>query len=388
MPRREADIASRPEAAATGSLGWLSGDNGSTEPGYLPVGTSRADSVAVRAERAFARATASLAAIGMTVEHVTSITEYVAVAALRQYGALEAARIGWLGGRSAPVRTKIVERLFGDSGGIEIEATASHGNDRPGGATSATSDLSRWHRSVVSEVDGLVTLPTLLPIDEKGSIVAGGDFLGQYAYVLDRAHALLAGIGMSLADVARVQEFSTPLTVDEDAHTLRRRMLGPVYPASFGILNSELHVPGVLVALDLEAARTPREVVNPGWGRYESLPYEPAIRTGRHLLMSGTVALDQVRAWPMYYDKPVEQARLIYDNIDAMLVAAGADRSALVTLVEYLSPAAVDHYIEICAVRQDYLGEAAPAVTTVVSSRLKWPTFMMEVVPTAYLPAQ
>jgi enamine deaminase RidA (YjgF/YER057c/UK114 family) len=394
VSRREIDLGIRPEGTTSGSLSWLSGINGSSDSGYLPAGTIRGDSVATRAEKAFARAGDSLAATEMTVADVTSVTEYVASSALKQYGDLEAARVCWLGGNAVPVRTKIVEDLLGDTTGIEVEVTASRGDHRPGGERAGEpadhpvdADVSRWHRSVLSEVDGLVLLPTLLPIDRKGRIIAGGDFLGQYAYVLERAAELLEGIGMSITDVARVQEYSTPPTVDEDAQALRRQIFGPIYPASFGILNNELHIPGVLVALDLEAARTPRTVVNPGWARYEALPYVPAIRTGRTLLMSGTVALDQAKAWPMHYGKAARQAQLIYENIDAMLAAAGASRSALVTLVEYLSPAAVPYYAEICAVRQDYLGDATPAITTVVSSMLKWPTFMMEVVSTAYLEA-
>ena len=48
--------------------------------------------------------------------------------------------------------------------------------------------------------DGAVYLPTLLPIDAKGEIVAEGDIVGQYFACLERGAELLELAGLSLVE--------------------------------------------------------------------------------------------------------------------------------------------------------------------------------------------
>jgi enamine deaminase RidA (YjgF/YER057c/UK114 family) len=358
---------------------WLSGHSASPAWPYFESLGAAAMGVAEQTVAIYRSIEEDLQLQGLTLDDVMSVTEYVPLASLRSYGEIEGVRTSVLGERHVPVRTKVVHQLMHPSAVVEIEVSARKG------AVLENVDGSRWHRSAVADADEIVTLPTMLPIDEEGRIVAAGDIVGQYAYCLERAGRLLEQLGLSLANVVRTLDYSTPPTMEQYPHDLRKEVLGPVYPCAFGILNNEMQVPGVLVAVDIVASRLPAEVVNPGWHRYDGLSYNPALKVGRRLLMSGTVSLDQVKAWPMHYGNVVDQAELVYSNIGAMLAAAGAGPQNLVKLNEYLVPEAVDRYPEVSAIRQHFLGDTAPALTTVVCSRMQWPVFMLEVVPTAVL---
>src|SRR5690606_22958095 len=136
----------------------------------------------------------------------------------------------------------------------------------------------------------------ILPVDDTGAVVYEGDFVGQYAYCLDRADELLDAAGLSLAHAVATYDYSTPATRDVYRRTHRERQarLGAagVFPGAGGILVDRLQAPGVLVALEVTASRHPLTAVNPGWSRYDSLTYSPGVRAGDTLYMSGFAALD------------------------------------------------------------------------------------------------
>jgi enamine deaminase RidA (YjgF/YER057c/UK114 family) len=371
----------RPRSSGDRTALWISGHDAHPSWEYFQ-GTTTWRSPGEQTADAFRAVLAELGEAGLGVDDLTSVTEYVPMSAIAAYPEIEQARNEFLGHRSVPVRTKVVDRLLKPGAAIEIEVSAHPG------ATLTGTDSSRWHRSAVAEADEIVTLPTMVPIDEEGRIVDAGDVVGQYRYCLERAAMLLEHLGLSLADVVRTLDYATPETVDKYPHDLRIEMFGPLYPCSFGINNTGMHVPGVLTAVDMIASRLPAKKVQPaGWNRYDGLSYSPAIKIGRRLVMSGTVALDQPKATPMYVGRPAKQAELIYENIATMLAAAGGTFNHLVKCNEYLVPGSVDSYAEISAARRALLGDAQPALTTVVCTRMQWPVFQMECVPTAILDA-
>ena len=98
------------------------------------------------------------------------------------------------------------------------------------------------------EADGVVHLPTILPLDERGERGRAGDPGGQYAYCLERADALLREAGLSLDVAVATYDYSTPATRDDyrKTHAVRKERLGGagVFPAAGGILMSRLHAPG------------------------------------------------------------------------------------------------------------------------------------------------
>lgn len=217
-----------------------------------------------------------------------------------------------------------------------------------------------------------------------------------------------AEAGLSLDHAVTTYDYSTPAT--RRAYPLcagpRRELLGGagVFPGAGGILMSRLHAPGVLVALDVTASRHPLTAVNPGWRRYDTLTYSPGVRAGRTLHMSGFAALDMDTQQALHAGDPAAQTHAIYRAVRTVIEAAGGGPEDLVHTQEFLCPTALaptaradaaspagttatsaDPWAEA---RAGALGPGArPAVTTAGCAALLRREFLIEVFPTAVLPA-
>ena len=358
---------------------WLSGHSASEydpESGRIVVRGGMPEQV----RTAYAKIGAILEGAGLSFGDVTSLTENVTVAGLEHYAAAAAARQEVFGGHSPAVRTVVVDRLLRPAAFIEIEVHAHRGGGTagPGGIREAD--------------DGSIVLPTLLPLDDSGDVVHDGDLVGQYAYCLDRAEALLQGVGSSLADAVTTYDYSTPATRDvyRRTHRARQERLGGtgVFPGAGGILMSRLHRPGVLVALDVTASRLPLRQVNPGWQRYETLTYGPGVLAGRTLYMSGFAALDLETQEALHPGDVVAQAEATYGAILEVVAAAGGRPEHLVSTIEYVTPEGLPQYRGVAGVRERLLGRPWPASTGAVCAGLLRPEFLLEVFPTAVLPEE
>jgi enamine deaminase RidA (YjgF/YER057c/UK114 family) len=327
---------------------------------------------------AYAKIAAILEAAGLGPADVTSLTENVTVAGIEEYEETAAVRREVFGAHQPAVRTVVVDRLLRPAALVEIEVHAARGGGTgsPGGVREAG--------------DGSVVLPTVLPLDDDGEVVHEGDLVGQYAYCLDRADALLGGVGLTLADAVTTYDYTTPATRDvyRRTHRARKERLGGkgVLPGAGGILMSRLHRPGVLVALDVTASRLPLRQVNPGWSRYDTLTYAPGVLAGRTLYMSGFAALDLETQEALHPGDVVAQAEVTYRAVLDVVAAAGGGPEHLVSTIEYVCPEGLGDYRGVAAVRQRMLRAPWPASTGAVCAGLLRPEFLLEVFPTALLP--
>lgn len=365
-----------------GEHAWLSGHSGAVwndDAAKMAIGGSMAQQSATMYEKIGT----ILAAADLTFADVVHITENVTTAGLEHYPEAERVRREVLGAHEPVLSTVIVDRLVRRAALIEVQVTAH----RSGGTSVTAGPGTRWHRTTLTEAGGVVHLPTLLPVGAGGEIVAPGDFAGQYRYCLDRARALLAHAGLPLARVVRTVDYSTPATRDayRTTHRVRRELLGPVYPAAAGILMSRLAVPGALVALDVTASRAEPELVNPGWDRYRTLSYSPAVRAGRLLFMSGFGALDPQTQEALYPGDLGAQAEHTYGSIRHLLEHAGGRAENLIETLEYVTPAGLPDYRVVAAVRERLLRPPWPASVGAVCAGLLRPEFLLEVIPTGLL---
>jgi enamine deaminase RidA (YjgF/YER057c/UK114 family) len=356
---------------------WLSGHSASEHDPQSGRMTVRGG-MREQTRTAYAKIAAILDGAGLTFADVTSLTENVTVAGIEEYEETAAVRREVFGAHHPAVRTVVVDRLLRPAALVEIEVHAVRGGGTagPGGVRDAG--------------DGSVVLPTVLPVDDDGEVVHVGDLVGQYAYCLDRADALLGGVGLSLADAVTTYDYTTPATRDVYRRTHRARMerLGGagVFPGAGGILMSRLHRPGVLVALDVTASRLPLRQVNPGWSRYDTLTYAPGVLAGRTLYMSGFAALDLDTQEALHPGDVVAQAEVTYRAVLEVVAAAGGRPEHLVSTIEYVCPEGLGGYRGVATVRQELLSEPWPASTGAVCAGLLRPEFLLEVFPTALLP--
>lgn len=234
---------------------------------------------------------------------------------------------------------------------------------------------------VTGAAPGTVRLPQIGPFDDRGDVVAPGDLIGQCEFVLERAGALLETHGLGLEHVVRTVQQTTPATRGDYRATAdaRRRLLGPAFPASTGVLVPCLPHPDALVALDVWASSHGKTVVNPGWSAYEDLTFSPAVQAGEVLYISGTTAWDPDSGSTVAEGDVAGQAEFVYDCLRQVCEAAGGSIVDLVKTVEYVTPTAVDSYRDVAAVRHRVLGVPLPASTGVVVDSLLSRSWMIEI---------
>jgi enamine deaminase RidA (YjgF/YER057c/UK114 family) len=124
-------------------------------------------------------------------------------------------------------------------------------------------------------------------------------------------------------------------------------------------------------------------VVNPGWEHYERFTFEPAIRRGNLLFVSGLTATDPEGNVVAKGDI-VAQTRYIYKKMRAILEAAGARPCDVVKTTDFLTT--TENYHKTAEVRREFFGEAFPASTGVVVSKLLRPDALIEIEAIAVIP--
>jgi enamine deaminase RidA (YjgF/YER057c/UK114 family) len=374
-----------------GESAWTSGHtSGRQDPelGKMTVNGTMTE----QAEIAYAKCLAILAAAGFGPEDVTRVTENVTKAGMHAYADQAAVRTRLFGDRPT-VRTVAVERLVRRNAWLEVELHATKG----GGTRLLVSSADRRAGNVVASAitegpDGVVYLPTVVPLDEHGEVVFPGDFVAQYRYVIEKAGELLESVGLTLGHAVTTFDYSTPETRDvyRKTHWVRKELLGQnegnVYPCAGGILMSELHAPGVMVAMDVTASRRPLELVNPGWSRYDTLTYAPGIKAGRMLFMSGFASLDMETQAALHDGDLGKQAEVTYGAIVHLLESEGLTPADLLETTEYCVESYVGDYKAVAEVRERLLSDPWPASTGALCHSLLRPEFGLEVFPTALYP--
>ncbi len=336
---------------------WVSGQTASrhdADNGGVTSGGDMAEQAAV----CWAKTRAVLDAAGRDPGDISELVEYVTADGLADEAARVAARPA-----DAAASVVVVESLVRPDANLEVEVVAG----RP---------------------TGLVRLPQILPVDDAGQVVAPGDFVAQCAWVLEEAGRRLAHHGLGLDNVVRVLQQTTPATRRQyrDTAAARRELLGPVFPASTGILVSQLPHPDVLVALDVWASAEPKTVVPYAVDAYAPLTFSPAVTAGGLVFISGTTAWDPASGETVAPDDIRGQAEFIYGEIARVCELAGTSIDALVKTVEYVTPPGLAGYREVADVRREVLGRPFPVSTGVVVAGLLGRSWQLEVEAVAALP--
>jgi enamine deaminase RidA (YjgF/YER057c/UK114 family) len=299
----------------------------------------------------------------------TGIDRYAEAAAVREE----------VFGRHRPaVNTVPVKSLLRPDAFIEVEVTA--------GGAGAASEVERG-LPVARESSGVVFLPTVLPLDERGNVVGAGDVVGQTHAIFERAGRMLKALGLGFDRVVKTVDYLTPAALASYKSTgrVRKEFLGPVYPGAAGIIMPRLLHPDALIQYDFIATRDVPVVVNPGWERYKKLTYSPGVRAGKLLFMSGFGALDPGTERVVHDGDVAAQADYTLQNILRVVETAGGSAANLVKTVEYVTPAALPRYREVAGVRSRLLTPPLPASTGLVCEALLRPEMLIEIDPTAVL---
>jgi len=338
-----------------------------------------------------------LDAVDLAPSDVVRVVEFVTFDALGHYEAVEEARAAALGDHRPAVSTVAVHGLPTAGARVALEITADgegsaaampFGAAGDGDLTGLAAQIAyasnaRRAYATAAATDGLVYVASVLPLHANGDVV-GGDVVAQTAKIYANAAVALAQMGLGLEDVVKTVEFVKPHVRADYPKTgfVRKQHLAEPYGGGTGIVMDELAHPDALMQIDFVASASPRRKVDCGWARYGKLTYNPGVEVGdRYFVMSGQAALDIETEEAVLPGDVVAQARYTYENILGVLECAGLSAEHLIRSVEYVTPAGLDRYGEVAAVRREIFG--SPAVTSVVCSGLLRPEFEIEIDPTA-----
>jgi len=109
-----------------------------------------------------------------------------------------------------------------------------------------------------------------------------------------------------------------------------------------------------------------KAIINPGWERYKRLTFAPAVRKGNMLFITGMDGsqADPATGKPIVRGDIVEQTKVIYEKLKAVLEAAGASFEDVVWTTDYITT--TENYKGTAEVRRQYFGESFPASTGII----------------------
>jgi enamine deaminase RidA (YjgF/YER057c/UK114 family) len=342
-----------------GDAAWTSGQSAAiydAEVGRMVVDGAMAE----QTQLSYTKLLAVLADSGLTTTDVVHVTENVTAAGAPSYDDAAAVRRQIFGGHEPTMTTVVVDRLVRGRALIELELHAIPGG---GQVLVATGDLGTT--SPVREGhDGTVHLPTVLPIDGSGDVIAVGDPVGQYRFCLQQVADLIKAAGLEAANVVACHEY---ITVAAREHLpalaeLRAEMFGSQIVGG-SVVMARLLRDSVQVSLDITLSRRPKSVVDPGWPRFEREALVPAVRAGGSLYLSALSARDRNTGAVVAPGDLGAQADEVYSQMTELLSFAGTDAAALRSTIEFCAADQIATYRVVAGAREKYLSPPWPAST-------------------------
>jgi enamine deaminase RidA (YjgF/YER057c/UK114 family) len=336
-----------------------------------------------QARTAWRKISSILESGGCALADIVRVVEYVTSEGLEGYDEASSIRGELLGVNRPAVSLVVVNRLLRPQALIEIEIEAEMGRPPEPPQKEFTAG-----RPFVRAIDGLVYVPSILPLDDTGKVIAPGDPVAQTHAIFENAERLLKPLGLGMDSVVKTVDYLVPAALQKYRHTgrVRREFLGPVFPAATGIVMNQVPHRDAMIQVDFIASRHKPEGINPGWTRYASLTYSPAVRAGEMLFISGHTALDPETNEPVHPGDVAAQAAHVYENILRLVAAAGGGPENLIKTVEYITSAALERYRQVAGVRSQILAMPFPASTGCICERLLRPEYLIEVDSAAIIP--
>jgi reactive intermediate/imine deaminase len=125
---------------------------------------------------------------------------------------------------------------------------------------------------------------------------------------------------------------------------------------------------------------TGKQIVDPGWAYHKAFQYSQAVRAGDLLLLAGQCPVDAQGSTVAEGDIR-GQTRQVFENLKAVLAAAGLTLDDLVEIVSYHTDLA--DLPAVAEVKAEYLTRDFPAWTAVGVTALAFPGQLLEIKATA-----
>ncbi len=328
---------------------------------------------------AYEKLSTILEAADLSFKHVVRTVDYVTVGSMEDYPKTVEVRREVFGDVPPSTTIVVVNSLPEPGTLIAIEVMASRmefTRVNPGWLAGP------FPQSETIKMGDFLYLAAQLPVKlDTEEIVGVGDIVTQARQIYENAGTILQAAGLGWENVVKTVDFLTPegVAAYRGTGSVRKEYLGDSYPAATGIIMERLPLPEALLQVEFIAASGNKEIVNPGWSRYNRLTYAPAVKSGNLIFLSGQGALNPETGAVEHEGDIVGQTRLIYSNLKRVLEAAGAGLDALVKTTDFVTPSGLDGYQATTQVRRELFSAPYPANTTIVCEGLLRPEMLIEV---------
>jgi reactive intermediate/imine deaminase len=119
-----------------------------------------------------------------------------------------------------------------------------------------------------------------------------------------------------------------------------------------------------------------KQVIDPGWGYEKQFGYSQAVRAGNLVFLAGQMPVD-AQCNVVAEGDIVGQARQVFENLKAVLAAAGLGFEDLVEIVSYHTDMADLH--AVVEVKAEYIKQDFPAWTALGVTALAFPGQRLEI---------
>ena len=124
-----------------------------------------------------------------------------------------------------------------------------------------------------------------------------------------------------------------------------------------------------------------KQIIDPGWAYDKAFQYSQAVRAGNLLILAGQCPVDAQGATVAAGDIR-GQTRQVFENLKAVLAAAGLTLADVVEIVSYHVDMA--DLPAVAEVKAEYLTRDFPAWTAVGVTALAFPGQLLEIKATAF----
>ncbi len=361
---------------------WLSGVTASRYDPQAGRAVYTGD-LAEQTRAAYEKVRLILQATGYSLKDVVKIVYYIAPDALPNFNQAIGVRGELFGVEGFPAVTAIaMEQLLHPDALVELEAVAHPVSKQWVHYPDPKND---WRLPFKPSRDGGEVLwfagMVARSYDDLGNPHFPGGIVTQTRAIYQRAQRILEAAGLGFQDVVKTVDYLLPEALKgyEETAAVRREFFGDAFPASTAFVINQLLVP-TLAEIDMFAVRGgQRLAVNPGWAYYDRVTFQPGVKKGNLLFITGQTGVDPNTGKLVGEGDVVAQARQALGNIKAVVEAAGGTMADVVRTIDYVTAEALPRYKETAAVRRELFRDEFPSATGVVVRQLLRPGALVEI---------
>jgi enamine deaminase RidA (YjgF/YER057c/UK114 family) len=316
---------------------------------------------------------------------VIRTVDYVTVDGLASYKATADIRRDYFGDNLPASTTVVVRQLMRSKCLQEIDGIGVVGNTKREAIDPGWERYERFGCPPAAKKGNLLALSTQCAVDHNtGKLVGKGDIVAQIRKVYENIQEILEAAGASFDDVVKTIDYVAPEGLADYKATdeIRRDYFGENgFSAHIAVVTPRLLLDDTLIEVECTAVLGggKKQAINPGWERYETLTYRPAVKKGNLVCLSGVSSIDP-KTGKLIDDDVVGQMEQAFRNATAILKSVGLSHEKdVLRTIDYLVPEGRPSYRDTNQTRLDYFTKIMPTATGVLINELMPKGVMVEI---------